>query len=169
MIFVAVLLSLAALVWLATRNKVGTFRVEPDYRFRLGYEGLHLAFDPDDAKALQIGVNLRNASAHPIRYVVDDMRVVIGGHTVPWQPLHTQGGIIPPMIGRTYRFPLMNVEQIKKEAGNTCRGEVRFNMSYGPPDGQSVRELKMTISIDARLDGKPSIVDTIINESDQDV
>ena len=114
-------------------------RTRPEYAYCLAYTGLTVGFDESaQADALQIGIGLQNASAWPLEYHVKEFRIVIGDRTIP-EPEYVgrDGGVIPCMTFRSYRYPSF----ARDVMGDRAEAVIEFAIAYGAPNAPPVRAL----------------------------
>jgi hypothetical protein len=139
------------------------------FAYGLAYEGAHLGYNPtrDDA-VLQLGVNVRNVTAKPMRYLAERYDVVIGDRTVTI-PIENKGGLIPRGCLRTYSSRPFKREQVAQFIGQNAEGSITLEFHYGHPDGPYVRRLRMKLSIAMKLSDPVGIRDLILSESDEEV
>ncbi|MDO8813358.1 MAG: hypothetical protein Q7J38_15190 [Gallionella sp.] len=158
-------------------NQIGVFLGKPmvvrsseDYSYGLGYEGVGIGFDEkNDDSTLQVSVKLGNVSRAPLRYKVERFDVVVGDRTIANANYVNQGGFLPLMGHREYRYPSFKKEAIKDFLGKRLDGSIEIHIIYGHPDHDFVRRMKMKIDISLRLDELPGISDIIREEIDEPV
>jgi hypothetical protein len=168
--FAATIWSINGIIWFARRNTPIETSPSHYYGYGLAYLGVHLGFDQGNEEAMvQIGVNLANAAAHPIKYKVERFDVIVGNRTIAKPIYLNEGGIIPRGASRTYRYPSFSKIDISEFLGKRLQGSIELAIAYGHPDESPVRRLKMKIEIWLRLDDKAGISDLIISESDETV
>src|SRR5262249_43225590 len=83
-VFLAVLWTGIGIAYLVDRKRARIIKAEHDYRYGLTFEGLTPNYDPNrDDATLQFGIQFRNFSSGPIRYVVEHFDVRIGTRSAP--------------------------------------------------------------------------------------
>jgi hypothetical protein len=155
-VFVA---SMALFVMLAVLSEL-----EKNYDYALGYQSLVVALTPDGE--FQVGVILVNVGPAAIKYEVRDFRVVIGDTTITEPVFINKWGIIPKMLGRTYRYDYFRPDRVRDYLGKSTKGSVEFTIDYGPYNGRAQRTLKAKLNTTFNLIYPPQVVDTFAEEKE---
>lgn len=169
-VITSTVLSFAGSVWLI--NQLAMLFGRPviikgveDYSYGLGYNGVGIAFDPNnESSSLQIVVFLSNACRQPLRYKVERFDVVVGDRAITEKKYANEGGVLPLVGTRQYRYPSFKKETIKDLIGKRAEGSIEIHIIYGGTEGEFVRRMKMKIGITISLQGVPAGIADVIHE-----
>jgi hypothetical protein len=146
--FVAILWAAAGIVWLGTRSAPQFVRLHQDYRYSLTFEGLMPHYDPNDPeRALSFGIQLRNFSGGPLRYVVEDFDVRVGRRALPRVKKDHLKSVMARGAGRTSTTEPFSADDIKDLLGKRSNGTVELSITYGHPEDPPVSRLRMGFDI----------------------
>lgn len=143
-------IGIAALIDRRRPKAVTTF---PDYRYGLVFEGFTPLFVATNSKmpepgGLQFSIQIRNFSPSPIKYVLESYDVRIGSRTHEKYGETIVSGYLARGSGRQARlsgFPSGTLtEFFGKE---TVKGTADFAICYGPPEGNPVRRLRVSLEL----------------------
>ncbi len=133
-------------------GKMGSVRKEmPDalraqYAYGLVFVGLVPSLDLNNAgNALEIRLELRNASGAPLKYLIENLTEEIAGHRVQF---HNVPGLIP-IGGQLVHFPgggfsLADYNAIPARS----TGALEYTIAYGHPDWPFVRRATKVMHLD---------------------
>ncbi len=120
--FVAIVWAAAGIVWLGTRSAPQFVRLHQDYRYSLTFEQLIPNYDPNDPeRALSFGIQLRNFSGGPLRYVVEEFDVRVGRRALPRVKKDHLKSVMARGAGRTSTTEPFTAEDIKDLLGKSKR------------------------------------------------
>lgn len=164
--FVCTIWGFNGIVWLRSQRRPSKQRVAFDYAYGLSLIELHLGLDESKKDAaFQLGIRLFNASDWPIKYLVEDMNMVIGDRAIAKPNFTSMGGIVSRRSPTLFLYPPFPRSAMKKHA----EGMMKFSILYGHPDFGFVRRFKRRLSVSLRLDDKPSAVYIVESESDESI
>ncbi len=151
--FLFALWTIIGLTYLRDRLKPRQIQTHQDYRYGLTFEGFLPTFMPvksgmPNEGALQFGIQARNFGPGPIHYSLESVDIRIGTRASPKYTAHTIRGYMARGGGRQARPESFQASEIAEYFGKgATRGTADFAICYGPPDGPSVRRLKISLEL----------------------
>jgi hypothetical protein len=135
---VGILWAVNGVIWLRREIRPSRKRIAFDCAYGLALESISLGKDEgQQTAAVQLGIVLRNAAPVPLRYVVEDMAVIIGTATIPHPTWANRGGLISRGCATTFNYPSFPSSVIKPRE----KAVIRFTIAYGHPEFGSVRRM----------------------------
>jgi hypothetical protein len=127
-----------------------------------------LAKDNEEA-ALQFFLQLRNYSMAPIQYAIEYFDVRIGTRALPRWKNDGKTVYMPRGAARTSSALPFRKDDIKEFFGKRTNGTAELSITYGHPETQPVRRLKMILDLHIQFNEDPSIgfLANIIEEKDE--
>jgi hypothetical protein len=111
---------------------------QPEYEYCLNAEAFQLYVDPKGTEAaLNVGISYRNVGNFPVRYRVEEFRLVIGDRTCA-DPEKVMEGVIPRICVRGIRSGSFEKAVLKDRNSGT----LLVSIIYGPPNGDFVRRYR---------------------------
>jgi hypothetical protein len=157
------LLMFYAIIYNVRRRQKFSF----DYAYSLVVTGIAVGVDDSTTPAtMQISLLLRNVAGYPIRYLVENLEVIIDSRTNP-NPTFVNRGIVI-CRGQDGRFfcPSYDVTMFAGKARIT--GVIRFTFTYGHPDTGMVRRMSQELDITMRT--TDWLLSSVVkNESDVEI
>ena len=169
--FLTVLWTIIGVSVLIDRNRPKLVKSHPDYRYGLTLEGLAPSLDSsfDDAW-INFGFQLRNFSQNPIKYTVTHFDVRIGTRALP-RPEKIITGYLARGAGRTTNGLPFKKDDIKEFFGKRVNGTAEAEITYGHPEREPERRLKirMDLTLGFSFDGSPPLTfgAGIVEEEDE--
>lgn len=133
--------------------KARAAELEEGYHYGLAADGLHIGVDDGSPHgAFQISLRFRNAAPGPLKYNVERISVVLGGHEVANPRYDSTGGVIPRGGGEMFHtapFP----KRVMDEIGRRFVGRIEYEAKYGHPTTGYSHVVKRTHDVSFRIDG----------------
>jgi hypothetical protein len=142
--FLAVLWTTIGFVFLRNQARPTSMRLFHDYAYALAFEGAQLLLAGDVPDAVMINFTFRNVGAGPIRFRVEDMRVILDGRTADHPETVGKEVIVPRVNANGYRSAPIPLDRSKKDG---VRGTGEITMIYGHPDGSFERKLRVKLEL----------------------
>jgi hypothetical protein len=163
LLFVLVLWSYIALVWLWTRKPRDVVAL----RHGITFEGVTATFNPATPEAaLSFALNIRNFCPVPIRYYVESFDVKIETRTLPKKyESRSLQGFLSRGAGRVSSAVPFTFDHIKEFLGRRLDGSLDFSIIYGDADRQPVRRLTMSIQLFLQFPALPTPLPMLPNAS----
>ena len=156
--FVGIIWAAAGIVWLGTRSEPHVVTSYRDYAYGLTFEGLIPHYHPDRAdEALGFGIQLRNFSVGPIRYVVEEFDVRIGNRALPKVKKGHLTSIMSRGAGRLSNTVAFSKEDIAGLVGKNAKGVVDIAIDYGHPEEPPIRRLNVGLDVTLDFSNPPSL------------
>lgn len=144
-------------------------KLPPKYAYGLSFVVLeaHLVKGEKDC-SIQIDLILKNVSQFPLRYYLEDFRVVLENRTIDDPEYANRGSVIPPGESTRYAFKAISgldpsSEKAKKE------GTFEYSIKYGHPDLGAFRICKRKSRIAVLVAPNGGLVEQVISESDKPI
>jgi len=144
---------------------------EPEYKYCLSTQGFQLIIDPTSTdKAFALGFAFINAGNWPVRFRVEEFRLMIDDRTCP-DPEKKIEMILPRVGGRIIRSGGFKKEILKDKKNGT----LDVTVIYGPPEGKFMRRytFKTKLLFEFRQDEKGNISvgigEELIKEEEEDI
>lgn len=153
-------------IWLRNQKKPIREKLSFDYSYGLALTGLHLGFDErSNDHAFQLGLILFNATSLPIKYLVEDIIIIVGDRTIASPQFVNRTALISSRTNNTFFYPSFRKEAITSNTNNV-EAIIKYSIKYGHPEFGFVRKSQKNIKVNLRLDDKPAAIYLVENESD---
>lgn len=148
LVFLSILWTAIGITYLVDRRKPRLVATRYDYRYGLTFEGITPFYQPDDPEGvLGFGINVRNFTSGPIRYVVEVLDIRIGTRALPKVDKGKLTSIVQRGAGRTSTTKPFSANDIKDFTGQRVQGTATLSIVYGHPESEPVRRLSMEMGI----------------------
>lgn len=151
-VFLVLLWTWVGLTVLIDRRRPRAISTHPDYRYGLVFEGFIPTFVPTNAGmpspgGMLFSIQIRNFSPSPVKYVLESCDIRIGSRTHDKYEPNKISGYMARGSGRQARIGGFPPGTLNEFFGNEepTKGTADFAVCYGPPDGPSVRRLKLSL------------------------
>ncbi len=152
-VFLFVLWTVIGLTVLYDRRRPRKIQAHLDYRYGLTFEGFHPAFHAPNSGVPNAGelafmIQIRNFSPGPIRYQLETLDIRLGTLASPKYGKTIIEGYMARGAGRTSNGDPFTAATVASLFGQgLINGTADFSILYGPPDGNALRRLKISLEI----------------------
>lgn len=139
-----------------------------DYAYGLAIKDFIYGVDDlENPTSISINLLLQNTAHGPLKYNIDQLDIIIDGHTHTNPVFDNKGGVIPRGSEAKFLYPSFNVGLF---AGKLLLdGVVRVAISYGHPEVGMVRLLKKELSLKLKIGRNAGITFIVKQESDVEI
>jgi hypothetical protein len=148
-VFLAILWTGIGIAYLIDRQSPRLIRVAPDYRYGLTFEGVTTNLSQHhEEQWLQLGVQIRNYSQAPIRYIIDRFDLRIGTRALAPSPQDRPlRGNLPRGGVKIGNLPAFKKDDLREFFGKQSVGRAECSIIYGHPEQKPIRRLTITLNV----------------------